>query len=174
MYRERRLQRNSAVFFVWRFDNMTATLLRSWNLCSVFRPRGFRKDNILYVNHTDACSWKYATCLDGHLNCTTWLILRFFLRPRTGPASIAYGPPIVELKQFCCSIIPNFSFKMSDVSEHNDNEFYYPDDLSDMELLSKANLLRKRRKAVMLPNLQTKRTAEFLCNRRSRYIITLL
>ena len=31
-----------------------------------------------------------------------------------------------------------------------------------------------RRVAVMLSNLQTKRTAEFLCNRRSRYIITLL
>ena len=26
---------------------------------------------------------------------------------------------------------------MSDVSEHYDNEFYYPDDLSDMELLQK-------------------------------------
>ena len=24
---------------------------------------------------------------------------------------------------------------MSDVSRHNDNEFYYPDDLSDMERL---------------------------------------
>ena len=79
MYRERRLQRNSAVLFVWRFDNMTATLLR-WNLCSVFRARGFRKDKILDVNHTDACSWKYAICLDGLLNGTTWLILRFFLR----------------------------------------------------------------------------------------------
>ena len=35
---------------------------------------------------------------------------------------------------------------MSDVSEHYDNEIYYPDDLPDVELLSsKANLLRKRK-----------------------------
>ena len=65
----------------------------------------------------------------------------------SGPASIAYGPPIVELKQFCRSIIPNFSFKMSDVSEHYDNEFYYPDDLSDMELLQKQTYFESEEKS---------------------------
>ena len=40
-----------------------------------------------------------------------------------------------ELKQLCCYINPDFSVKMSDVSEHSDSEFYYPDDLSDTELL---------------------------------------
>jgi len=37
----------------------------------------------------------------------------------------------------------------------------------------KKKLRRRRSVAVMLSNLQMKRTAEFLCNRRSRYIITL-
>ena len=63
----------------------------------------------------------------------------------SGPASIAYGPPIVELKRFCCSIIPNFSFKMSDVSDY-DNEFYYRDDLSDMELLQKPTYFESEEK----------------------------
>ena len=40
-----------------------------------------------------------------------------------------------ELKQLCCYINPDFSVKMSDMSEHSDSEFYYPDDLSDTELL---------------------------------------
>ena len=90
MYRKRRLQRSSAVLFVWRFDDMTATLLHSWNLCSVFRARGFRKDKILDVNHTDASSWKCAICLDGLLNGTTWLSLRFFLRC----FSLWFGPGV--------------------------------------------------------------------------------
>ena len=40
-----------------------------------------------------------------------------------------------ELKQLGCYINPDFSVKMSDVSEHSDSEFYYIDDLSDTELL---------------------------------------
>ena len=65
----------------------------------------------------------------------------------SGPASIAYGPPIVELKQFCCSIISNFSFKMSDVSKHYNKEFYYPDDLSDMELLQRTTHFESKEKS---------------------------
>ena len=64
----------------------------------------------------------------------------------SSPASIAYGPPLAELKQFCCSISPNFSFKMSDISEHYDNEFYYPDDLSDMILLQKLTYFESEEK----------------------------
>ena len=55
------------------------------------------------------------------------------LKKPSGPARIAYGPhtgilSIVrtrcELKQLCCYINPNFSVKLSDVSEHS--EFDYP------------------------------------------------
>ena len=51
----------------------------------------------------------------------------------SGPARIAYGPHTgilsiararYELKQLCCYINPDFSVKMSDVSEHS--EFDYP------------------------------------------------
>ena len=51
----------------------------------------------------------------------------------SGPARIAYGPHTgilsiararCELKQLCCYINPDFSVKMSDVSEHS--EFDYP------------------------------------------------
>ena len=31
-----------------------------------------------------------------------------------------------DLKQLCCYINPDFSVKMSDVSEHSDGKFYYP------------------------------------------------
>ena len=31
-----------------------------------------------------------------------------------------------KLKQLCCYINPDFSVKMSDVSEYSDSEFYYP------------------------------------------------
>ena len=51
----------------------------------------------------------------------------------SGPARIAYGPHTgilsiararCELKQLCCYTNPNFSVKMSDISEHS--EFDYP------------------------------------------------
>ena len=51
----------------------------------------------------------------------------------SGPVRIAYGPHTgilsiararCELKQLCCYINPDFSVKMSDVSEHY--EFDYP------------------------------------------------
>ena len=42
--------------------------------------------------------------------------------PHTGILSIARARS--ELKQLCCCINPDFSVKMSDVSEHS--EFYYP------------------------------------------------
>jgi len=35
---------------------------------------------------------------------------------------------------------------MSDVSEHYDNEFYCPDDLSDMELLQKPTYFKSEEK----------------------------
>ena len=35
---------------------------------------------------------------------------------------------------------------MSDVSEHYDNEFYYPGDLSDMELLQKPTYFESEEK----------------------------
>ena len=53
----------------------------------------------------------------------------------SGPAKIAYGPHTgilsiahtrCELKQLCCYVNPDFSVKMSDVSEYSDSEFYYP------------------------------------------------
>ena len=53
----------------------------------------------------------------------------------SGPARIAYGPHTgilwiartrCELKQLCCYGNPDFSVKMSDVSEYSDSEFYYP------------------------------------------------
>ena len=39
---------------------------------------------------------------------------------------------------------------MSDVSEHYDNEFYYPDDLSDMELLQKPTYFESEEKKLKL------------------------
>ena len=50
----------------------------------------------------------------------------------SGPARIAYGPHTetlsiararCELKQLCCYINPDFSVKMSDVSEHSDFDY---------------------------------------------------
>ena len=35
---------------------------------------------------------------------------------------------------------------MSDLREHYDNEFYYPDDLSDMELLQKSTYFESEEK----------------------------
>ena len=35
---------------------------------------------------------------------------------------------------------------MSDASEHYDNKFYYPDDLSDMELLQKPTYFESEEK----------------------------
>ena len=39
---------------------------------------------------------------------------------------------------------------MSDVSKHYDNEFYYPDDLSDMELLQKPTYFESEEKKAKL------------------------
>ena len=53
----------------------------------------------------------------------------------SGPVRIAYGPHTgilstararCELKQLCCYINPDFSVKMSHVTEYSDSEFYYP------------------------------------------------
>ena len=43
----------------------------------------------------------------------------------SGPARIAYGSSR-DANQLCCYLNPNFSAKMSNVSEHSDREFYFP------------------------------------------------
>ena len=68
----------------------------------------------------------------------------------SGPARIAYGPHTgilsiararCELKQLCCYVNPDFSVKMSDVSEYSDSEFYYP---------KKSKNKKKRKSAVLI------------------------
>ena len=43
----------------------------------------------------------------------------------SGPARIAYGSSR-DANQLCCYSNPNFSAKMSDISEHSHSEFYFP------------------------------------------------
>ena len=88
---------------------------------------------LLYDPYGPACAFIAKVLRKSLYEGCTWWREQVRKKP-SGPARIAYGPHTgilsiararCELKQLCCYINPNFSVKMSDVSEHS--KFDYPE-----------------------------------------------
>ena len=64
------------------------------------------------------------------------------------PTKIANGPARSDSKQtfVADNKKSHISFNMSEVNEHSDSEFYYPEDLSDLELLRQPTFFENREK----------------------------